>query len=563
MFTDFRRIAIRRLLISSTLLLASCTHEPVSRARAGNGGVIVIATTSDPDALFPPVALNMEARQATELIYEYLADVGAGMNTIGDAGFTKELASGWTWSRDSMSIAFHIDAKARWHDGAPVTSRDVAFSFSVYTDSTVASVSGSELADIDSVSAADPATAVFWFNQRTQHQFFDAASQMLILPAHLLASVPRDSLRVVATRTPPVGSGRFQLAAWERGSRFELRAVEGHYRGRANPDRLIWTITPEYQSAVVRLLGGEADVFPNVRPESVTLLTAGEKFRIVSLPGMDYVFMAFNFRDPVSPGRPHPLFQSAQLRRAITMSLDRVSMAANLFDTLAKVSIGPTVRAYPVTDTSIVQVLYDPVMAQRVLDSLGWRRESRTGFRSKNGRRLEFTVLVPVSSLSRMRIAVLIQEQLRRVGIDMRIDQMDYSAFTARQQKRSFDAVLASWHLGSSPVAATTTWTTAAAKKGGLNYGGYTNSVFDALLDSAVSASTPRQARDYFRRAHQVIVDDAPAVWLYEPRTLIAVNRRIETTPMRPNAWWLDIGSWKVQSATAVSRDADTGSASH
>ena len=112
---------------------------------------------------------------------------------------------------------------------------------------------------------------------------------------------------------------------------------------------------------------------------------------------------------------------------------------------------------------------------------------------------------------------------------------MDYSAFTARQAERSFDAALASWTLGSSPEAVRVTWTSRAAKKGGLNYGGYQNRAFDALVDSALAAGTLAAARAYFRRAHQVIIDDAPAVWLYEPRLLLAVHSRIVSPAMRPN----------------------------
>jgi len=78
--------------IGSAALAVAC-EKAVTRATAETGGTVVIATTSDPDALFPPFSLNMEARQATELMYEYLADVGPGMNTIGDGGFVRELAA--------------------------------------------------------------------------------------------------------------------------------------------------------------------------------------------------------------------------------------------------------------------------------------------------------------------------------------------------------------------------------------------------------------------------------------------------------------------------------------
>ncbi|MEO8193452.1 MAG: peptide ABC transporter substrate-binding protein [Gemmatimonadales bacterium] len=552
-------MTVRILFTLSTILFVACRDESHPAGKSAHGGTIVIATTSDPDAFFPPAVLGMEGRQATELIYEYLADVGVAMNTIGDSGFVKQLASGWSWGRDSMTIAFHIHPGARWHDGPRVTARDVAFSFRVYTNPSVASDVASSLSDIDSVTAADSATAVFWFSRRTPRQFYDAASQMLILPSHILGAVRMDSLRTVAARQQPVGSGRFRLALQKAGSRFELRALDKHYRGRANPDRVVWTITPEYQSAVTRLLGGEADVFPTIRRETIPQLAAKGNVNVVSLPGMDYAFMQFNLRNPAEPQRPHPLFGSRDLRRAITLALDRESMVKNLFDTLAMVSIGPTVRAYPTTDTSVAQIPYDPKTAERLLDSLRWRRPNPGGTRLKNGVPLRFDVIVPVSSMSRMRIAVLMQEQLRQAGVDMRIEQMDYTAFSARQSERSFDAALASWHLGSSPGAIRETWTSAAANKGGLNYGQYRNAAFDAAVDSALNARSMAASREYFRRANQLIVDDAPAVWLYEPRTVIAIERRIRTTPMRPSAWWLDIGSWWIPPSERIGRDGVPG----
>lgn len=525
---------MRILRVVPLLMSLMACSESASDAREATGGTIVIGATSDPDAFFPPAALNMEARQATELVYEYLGDVGVGMNTIGDSGFVKQLASGWQWSADSASITFTINPRATWHDGKRVTSRDVVFSFGVYGDTAIGSGVASALADLDSVTAPDSSTAVFWFKRRTPHQFFDAASLMLILPAHLLDSIPRDSLRRRTASMSPVGSGRFRPGPANRGASFELLAVENHYRGRAKPDRLIWTISPEYSTGLTRLLGGEVDVLANIRIESISQLARSGTFDVISLEGMDYVFMQLNLR--------RPLFRSRELRRALTMTLDRQAMVTNLFDTLAAVSIGPTVRAYPTTHSALAQIPYDTLRAARALDSLGWRRGS-DGLRKKNGTPLRFTAIVPVSSATRTRIAVLIQEQLRLAGITMRIEQMDYPAFQARQSDRDFDVALASWHLGSSPAGVRETWASTAS----LNYGGYVSQEFDNLIDSALEARSTGVSRQFFTRAHQIIIDDAPAVWLYEPRTILAVNRRIRTTPMRPNSWWLDIGGWSVR----------------
>ncbi len=530
----------------------SCDRTPRTDT-TGTGGTVVIAAHSDPDALFPPLALNMEARQATELMYEYLADVGTEMNTIGDAGFTRQLAEDWTWGPDSSHIEFRLNPDARWHDGTRVNSADVSFSYRLYSDPATGSMLASTLAYIDSVSTPDSLTAVFWFSRRDPRQFYVAAATMLILPRHILAGIPRDSMREEATKLQPAGSGKYRLSRWNRGESLELSAVDDHYRGRPNPDRIIWTIAPEYRAAIMRLLGGEADVFANVRQETLPEL-ARSGFNVVSLPGMDYVFMQMNLRDPGGT-RPHPTFGSREMRRALTMAMDRDAMVRNLFDTLAAVSIGPAVRAFPTTDPSLRQIPFDPRGAERLLDSLGWRAGVGSGIRSRNGIPLRFRLLVPVSSLSRMRIAVLIQEQLRQVGADAVIEQMDYSAFSARQSSRAFDAALASWHLGSSPEAVRVTWTTEAAKPRGLNYGGYSNPAFDSLVDSALSVTTLAGAREYFRRANQIIVDDAPALWLYEPKTLLAIHGRITPSPMRPNAWWLGIGGWTIDPEKRLSRD--------
>ncbi len=534
-----------------------CSGESSKPNENWRGGTVVIGASADPDALFPPAALSMEARQATELIYEYLADVGVGMNTVGDNGFEKQIASEWTWAGDSSSIAFTINPAARWHDGRRVKSSDVAFSYRVYSSPAVGSSVRDALTIVDSLTTPDSTTAVFWFARPGPRNFFTAAAMMLILPQHIYNDIAIDSLRSAGTRTRTIGSGKFRLGTWTRGASMELLAVDAHYRGVPNLDRVILSIAPDYRSGVMRLLGGEVDVFANVRQETIAELASHGDFELRTLGGMDYAFMLFNQRS-VSGESGHSLFSSRDLRRAMTMALDREGMVKNLFDTLADVSIGPAVRAAPTTDTTLRQIPFDRAGAERILDSLGWVRPSGSagGVRSRHGIPLRFRLLVPVSSLSRMRMSVLIQEQLGRAGIEVIVDQMDFAAFSARLAERNFDAALASWHLGSSPDAVRVTWTTSAAGKGGLNYGAYRNRDFDVLVDSALGASDLAASRELFRRANQVIVDDAPAVWLYEPRTLIAIHKRIRHPAMRPNAWWLSIGAWSIPVQNRISRDA-------
>src|SRR6185312_5008600 len=101
------------------------------------GGTVVMGSALDPKTLFPPTADNIQARELTDLIFQRLADRGPSLNTLGDSGFVPRLAQRWAWAPDSLRVTFHLDPRARWEDGMPVTAGDVKFAYGVYADSVV------------------------------------------------------------------------------------------------------------------------------------------------------------------------------------------------------------------------------------------------------------------------------------------------------------------------------------------------------------------------------------------------------------------------------------------
>jgi len=538
--------------LSLAVSMLACSERSSSSAAGETGGTLVISTTADPGTLFPPFIVQSQAKQITEQIYDYLADVGPELDTRDEKKFRAALTDGWRWSSDSLSLAFHINPRAKWHDGKGVTARDVQFTFALNKNPALGGRFSGEFADIDSVSAPDSLTAVFWFNRRSPNQFLDAAAQLLILPAHQLEKIPVDSLRDAAL--PPIGTGRFRLRRWDKGTSVEIVADTANYRGRARLDRVIWSIAPEFTTAVTRLLGGSADLFDALRAENLPEVASRPSLRMIMLPGMDYAFLRFNLRDAADNRRPHPLFGDRTLRRAIAMSLDRTSLVRSVLDTFALVPVGPVVRAYPTTDPHGAQLPFDSARASKLLDSIGWIRPTPRGNRTKGGKELAFTLIIPTSSMNRIRMGPLIQEQLRRMGIQVHLEQLEAATENDREASGRFDAALASWVMASTPDGIKGTWGTSGIGKKGLNYGSYSNPLFDALLDSAL-ASGPVEARDRFTRAFRVINDDAPAVWLYEPRKIIAVHRRIRTTVIRPDAWWLDLANWHISPTERVLRD--------
>jgi peptide/nickel transport system substrate-binding protein len=153
-----------------------------------------------------------------------------------------------------------------------------------------------------------------------------------------------------------------------------------------------------------------------------------------------------------------------------------------------------------------------------------------------------------------MKMGTLLQNQLQRIGVALDLDQIDFPAFNNRLTHRDFDAALASWHMGTSPAAIRILWTSHAIKDG-QNYGGYASRTFDSYVDSAIATFDPVKSKSYYTRAYQTAIDDAPAIWLYEPKLVIGIHSRIKTRPFRPDAWWWSLADWTIPASERIPRD--------
>lgn len=553
------------LLLALAIAPAACRGEsrrtaPAAAAdsAAGTpGGTVVISVGSDADALIPALAASTVGAQVGDQLFEHLADLPPSMSTFGDEGFTGVLAERWQWAPDSLSIAFRIAPGARWQDGRPVTAGDVRFTFDLYRDPRFGSPVAPLLANIDSVSVRDSATAVFWYRRRYPEQFFDAATQLYILPAHLLSGLAPEAIRSSAYARRPVGSGPFRLVRWVRGERIELAADTTYHRGRPLLDRVIWSIAPDPTTAVTRLFTGEADFIEQLPQADLGRVAARPDLRVVRYPSLTYGFLLFNLRAPGSRTRPHPLFGSRALRRALTMAVDRPTLVRSVLDSLGLPLLGPFTRAQAPADTNVAQIAYDPAAARRTLDSLGWRDANGDGVRERGGAPLQFTVLVPSTSAIRRGMAVVLQSMLRQVGARVELAEVEPGRFLERQRTRRFDAVMMGWVVDPSPGTIRQLWSTAASRSaGGSNSGGYESREFDLLVDSAVMARSAAGARVFYRRAYATINADAPAIWLFELVNYAGVQRRLRTPGLERYPWWSSIPRWAVAPGQRTARDS-------
>lgn len=550
----------RTLLALLPLFATACRPGDRQPSDGEHGGTLVISTGTDAALIFPPVTINPTSAQVEAQVYEHLAEPGERLNMIGDAGWTGRLASSWSWAKDSLSVAFRIDSLARWQDDRPVRASDVRFTYQLYTDPDVGSLVAPLLGNIDSVTVRDSLTAVFWFKQRTPEAFADAAFQMRIMPEHVFAGLDRKSLQTADIARNPVGSGPYRLVRWVPRQSIELEASPTYHRGRARIQRVIFSIAPDPNAAILRVLSGEADMADFVRPQDFAEVAKHPELKTVPYPSLVYMYLLFNHRDPAHPKQPHPVLGDREVRRALSMAVDREQVARAMYDSRAAVAIGPMTRALPEYDTTLAQLPYAPDSARKLLDARGWRVRGADGIREKNGRPLRFTIMAPNSSTPRMRGAVVLQEMFRQVGAQVEIEQMDFPTYGARQNERRFDASMNGITADGSSSSIRQGWSSAAARSStGSNYGSYENPRFDALVDSATAQMDLARAYAYYRQAYQVLIDDAPAIWLAEPLMTAVMHTRIQPGVLPANGWWLNLDQWSIPAAQRIARDRVTG----
>ena len=542
-------------LVLAAVALVGCKGSETSTAGSGDvGGTLVISMSGEAATLLPGLVASQQDRQVTDMLYDRLADIGDDMNTIGDKGFKPQLAESWQWAPDSLSIAFRLNPKARWHDGRPVRASDVRYSVALVKDPAFGSLVSPLIGNIDSVSVKDSLTAVAWFKARTPEQFYDLVYQIAVVPEHVLGNTPAAQLKTADVARRGIGSGRFRLAAWQPGQRLELIADTANYRGRPKLDRVVFAPSPDFNAAANRFFSGDADMFEQLRPEMITRVQADSLRRAVRYPSFQYAYMAFNLVDPRQPSRPHPIFGERAVRRALSMAVDRRAMLRNVFDTMGTLLYGPFPGTVAVADTGLPQIPYDTLKARALLDSAGWV-PGPDGVRVKNGRRLELGILTPNSSAQRHQYAVLLQEAFRRVGAAAKLDETDFATYVAKQSSHAFDTEMVVYVTDPSPSGFKQSWSTAGISKEGSNFPSYSNPAVDALLDSATTSFDPARTRSYARRAFELIIDDAPGIWLYQPPTVAGLHRRIRTATMRPDGYWSHIADWWIPAGERTARD--------
>ncbi|HYK11461.1 MAG TPA: peptide ABC transporter substrate-binding protein [Gemmatimonadales bacterium] len=539
------------LLALSTLPLAlGCSSR--GSCRGDFCGTVVFVTANNPKTLLPPVIDNTGARDIDEQLFLRLADPDMTTNVVGDANFVPRLATRWEWD-DPKTLVFHLNPKARWHDGVPVTANDVAFSFDAYRDPVVNFSARNSLTRIASVTVRDSLTAVFRFKERYPTAFYDATYQMWILPQHLLAQVPRTDWLTATYGQHPIGDGPYRFASWTPGQTIELTADSTYFEGRPHLRRLIWKLVASPAQAVNAMVTNQGDALDFLGPPAnVEQVKKTPGLSAIPYPGSNYIYLEMNERANGDSSKPHPVFADREVRRALTMALDRQGMLTSTFGPYAKVPMGPIPQWWSIWDTTVRTIPFDSADAARTLTAHGWRMGA-DGIRVKDSVRLSFEVIFTSTSALRMQYARLMQAQWKTVGVELQIQPLDQNLVQERLRSGKFDAALQGFNSDPTPASGIVQhWTQGAPE----HFSHWVNADFDRLVSDATAGDvTKAKAQADWHAALNIINADAPGIWLAAPDNVAAVSSRIADVKLRPDSYWALAWTWRIPADRLIDRD--------
>jgi peptide/nickel transport system substrate-binding protein len=527
------------LLIAITIILGwpQTRYKPM----CADCGWAVIAAVGEPPSIMPALVQETVGRDIGDQIFEKLANLAPGKPPIDTKAYVPALAGRWA-RVDSLSWRFHLRPGARWHDGHPVTSDDVAFSFEVFSDTMVGSPASYSLAGRVRVVPEDSTTFLVRFTEPFPEQFYDATYHVRILPKHIWQTLPRNGWAADTVLGRLVGSGPYRIEEWKRGEHLSITA-DTSYPSRPGLRRILWRFTSDPDAALNLVLSDKFSALETVgTPDRAKRVAADSNLNLVTYPSAAYGFLAFNFAAKGGKGA-HPILGDRETRRGLALAVDRPRLARAVFGPDAKAPPGPMSQLLWIWTDSIAQPTYSPGEAARVLTAAGWRRDPATGVLQRNGRALSFDILVPSTSSTRRQLAEALQEMWRAAGVRTTITTVDFAVFQERLGQGRFDAYMGAYLDEPSPRGLKDQWSRSGW--GALNYGRYANPSFDSLLTAASRAADVESARSLWRQAMDTLNADAPALFLYAPAHRAAIPKEFGRVTIDPYSWLHTLPEWR------------------
>ena len=496
---------------------------------------VVYASGADLESGNPLVTIHPLAQQIQRyMLFVTLARYDSALRPV------SYYANRWSWSADRTALTFTLVSGLSWQDGQRTTSRDVAFTLAAARDPRTGYPRYADLAGITRLDTPNDTTITVHF-ARAQADFPLVLCELPIVPAHLLAAVPRADMRRAPFDTLPVGNGPFRFVERKPGERWVFVRNDAFPAALGGPPRVrrvVVAIVNEPSTKFAGLVSGELDV-AGISPAMAGLASRDPSLRVLRYPTLVTYGLIFNTtRAP---------FDDARVRRAISVAIDRPRIVNAALYGFGTPAAGPVPAAHP--DASPDTAVHDTAAADSLLDAAGWRRGT-TGVRARRGVALGFTLLTVGSGDNA--VEQLLQSDMAAIGIAMRIRQRDLASFLveARARPATFDALFTGIP-GDLSLAYLSAMYDSHQAGSALDYGGYHTPRLDSLLAAARAATGAQRARASWLAVQAELERDAPAAWVYDAQGVQGLSRRLTGVRMDLRGELVTVHDWSLGERTA------------
>jgi peptide/nickel transport system substrate-binding protein len=448
-----RRISAAALLMAMISFLTGATSAGAQDSSGKDEKLVFrVGSTNDIDGFNPFKIVEIPSYEVMGLTYDYLVDFSPK-----DSSPAPGLADSWETSDDGLTWTFHLNKDAKWHDGKPVTSEDVAYTFrrileekqGLYID---------YVRQIEKIETPDKHTVVF--NTR------DPSVQMLsmlvyILPKHIWKDVPADETKTFKN-SPAIGTGPFQAVEWKEGQSVRLEANPDYFRGAPHIDEIIFQLYDNDDTMVQALKNGEVDYIQGIPINLFKSLENQEGIETNSAPDPGFTELGFNLYEPTPEaieefGAPktstgNPALLDPLVREAVNWSIDEEELTQKILQgegVPGSTLVPPVLARYHLKlDESEIQG-FDIERAKELLEQAGWRDTNGDGTVDKDGEELELRLFVRSEDKDSVTAGQFIEDWLKEAGIGLETKAISDTALTDAIYAADYDMFI--WGWGSDP----------------------------------------------------------------------------------------------------------------
>jgi peptide/nickel transport system substrate-binding protein len=487
---------------------------------------IVVQLDAEPATLLPLVHPDwLSWTIEGHLVLESLVRVDATTGSL-----VGELAESWEVDPSRTRWTFRLRKGARWHDGAPVSADDVVFTFDRLLDPTVGSPDRAIFAgarvvktpggDVEVKLPAPLASAEIDFDR------------VLVLPRHRF---PRGDLTRAEDASAPVGTGPMRFSSWVRGREIVLVRNPTYWGPPSPTPRMTFRFIASPPAVLAAIEHGDVDVVPRATVELAEQVTTrpalAASYEVVRAGGFDYTAWIHNVTSPK--------LKDARVRRAIGLAIPRSQLRSEVERCGVQLAPGPLPQGHEAL-AGIEAPRFDPAEAARSLGEAGIADTNGDGVRDWEGQPFRLTLIYPSSSRQQERAATVIADELRRLGVDLKLSPVEWAEFLHRVEAHDFELASIEWSIDANPDLFTLFHSTQVA--GGLNYGGYADADVDLWLDELRSEPRRERRTELLHALVARLRRDEPYTFLFSPIVQAVVRRgalRVTPTALgwQPRAW--------------------------